>query len=308
LRVAENLTQLIGNTPLVKLNSFSNSDNNSTVIGKCEFMNPMSSVKDRVGMNIIQKALQRGDIDQNTTLIEATSGNTGIGLSAVASSLGLKMVIVMPDSMSIERRSLMSAFGSELVLTPAKEGMRRAIAEAEKLADQIENSYLTKQFQNGDNPDIHSRTTADEIWRDSDGKVDIFVAGVGTGGTLSGVGRELKRRNPDIKVIAVEPKESAVISGDSPSPHKIQGIGAGFIPENLDLDVIDEVIKVPSEDACDGSRQLARKDGLLVGVSSGANAIASQIVANKEENRGKIVVTMLNDTGERYLSTELFRS
>jgi len=208
--------------------------------------------------------------------------------------------------MSLERRALMKAFGSELVLTPAKEGMKGAIKKAEELHSEIENSYLTKQFENIDNPEIHTQTTADEIWSDTEGKVDIFVAGVGTGGTLSGVGRELKKRNPNIKIIAVEPMESAVISGENPSPHKIQGIGAGFIPKNLDLTVIDEVIKVSSDEACETARQLAKKEGLLVGVSSGANVIASQKVKNRKENIDKVVVTVLNDTGERYLSTDLF--
>lgn len=300
MKVANTLTDLIGNTPMINLKRFSN------VIGKCEFMNPLSSVKDRVGMNIILKALDRGLIDRNTVLIESTSGNTGIGLSAVAASLGLKMIIIMPDSMSLERRALMKAFGSELVLTPAKEGMKGAIKKAEELHSEIENSYLTKQFENIDNPEIHTQTTADEIWSDTEGKVDIFVAGVGTGGTLSGVGRELKKRNPNIKIIAVEPMESAVISGENPSPHKIQGIGAGFIPKNLDLTVIDEVIKVSSDEACETARQLAKKEGLLVGVSSGANVIASQKVKNRKENIDKVVVTVLNDTGERYLSTDLF--
>jgi cysteine synthase A len=302
LRFAKDVTELIGNTPLLRINSFS-----GQIYGKCEFLNPMSSVKDRVGMSIIQSALARGDIDGETTLIEATSGNTGVGLSAVASSLGLKMVIVMPESMSIERRLLMSAFGTELVLTPAKLGMRGAISKAEELHRTIENSYLTEQFSNPDNPDIHSETTADEIWRDTDGKVDIFVAGVGTGGTISGVGRELKRRNPDIKIVAVEPECSAVISGESPNPHKIQGIGAGFIPKNFDKSTVDEVLKVHSDKAYEGCRRLAKEGGVLVGVSSGANLIASEIVANRPENRHKIVVTMLNDTGERYLSTDLFK-
>jgi cysteine synthase A len=241
-------------------------------------------------------------------VIEATSGNTGIALAGIGASLNLRIVIVMPESMSIERRKIMTFFGARLVLTPAKDGMNGAIQKAEQIAKENLNSFLTSQFQNADNPNAHFQTTAKEILDDTDGKVDIFVVGVGTGGTLSGVGKSLKKANPHIKIIAVEPETSAVISGENPSPHQIQGIGAGFIPTNLDLEIIDEVIKVSAENSIQTSRSLAKTDGLLVGISSGANIYASQVIANRAENKDKIIVTTLNDTGERYISTNLFET
>jgi len=298
MKIANSIRDLIGNTPLIRL------ENN--ILAKCEFLNPLSSIKDRVALNIIEKAMERDFIDSETLIIEATSGNTGIALSAIGTSLNLKIVIVMPESMSLERRSLMTHFGAKLILTPAKLGMGGAIAKAEQIAKENENSFLTSQFSNKDNPEIHFKATAEEIWNDTDGKVDIFIAGVGTGGTLSGVGKFLKEKNSNIQIIAVEPDESPVISGGSASPHKIQGIGAGFIPKNLDTKIYDEVIKISGEDSLKMARNLAKNSGLLVGISSGGNVFASNIVANRSENIGKLIVTILNDTGERYVSTELF--
>jgi len=299
LKIAEDIRDLIGNTPLVRLNSFGG------VIAKCEFRNPLGSIKDRVALNILLKGIERGEIDKETTIIEATSGNTGVALASIGASLNLKVVIVMPESMSLERRALMKQFGAELILTSSELGMAGAVEKAKEIAKERGNTFLTSQFSNGDNPDAHQRT-ADEIWRDTDGKIDIFVAGVGTGGTISGVGKILKGRNPNIRVIAVEPLSSNILSGGKPSPHQIQGIGAGFIPNNLDRDIYDEVVTVSDEDAISTARELAKREGLLVGISSGANVFASKLMADREENRGKIVVTTLNDTGERYISTQLF--
>ncbi len=298
---AKNITELIGNTPLVKLNGPSN-DSNATILGKCEFLNPTHSVKDRIGLNMIKDALQKGLIDKSSVIIEPTSGNTGIGLASVCASLGLKLMLTMPSSMSLERRKLLSAFGAELVLTDASLGMRGAVLKAEELAKEIPNSFVPQQFANSANPQIHIETTFEEIWRDTDGKIDIFVAAVGTGGTLMGVGSSLKKRDPNIKIVAVEPNTSAVLSGQKAGPHKIQGIGAGFIPEVLDTNIIDEVIKVSYEDSIKTSRELAKKEGLLVGISSGANVFASKLVASE----GKNIVTILCDTGERYLSSGLY--
>ena len=303
MRILNSVRDLIGNTPLVQLSSTSK---NSKVVGKCEFLNPLSSIKDRVALNILEKAMERGDINGETLIIEATSGNTGVALSAIGASLNLKIVIIMPESMSLERRALMTHFGAELILTPAKQGMRGAIEKANEIASNNSNTFLTSQFSNRDNPEIHFKTTAEEIWNDTDGKVDIFVAGVGTAGTLSGVGMFLKEKNPNIQIIAVEPEESSVISGGSPSPHQIQGIGAGFVPDNLDTTIYDEVIKVKSVDALNTTRDLAKNSGLLVGISSGGNVFASNLVANRGENISKLIVTTLNDTGERYISTKLF--
>lgn len=300
MKIADNIRDLVGNTPLVKLYNFGG------VVAKCEFNNPLSSIKDRVALNILQKGIERGDIDKDTVVIEATSGNTGIALASIGASLNLKVIIVMPLSMSLERRALMKHFGAELVLTPAELGMSGAVAKAEEIAKESRNSFLTSQFSNSDNPEAHAKSTADEIWRDTDGKVDIFIAGVGTGGTISGVGKVLKERNPEIKIIAVEPLYSNILSGGKASPHKIQGIGAGFIPDNLNQDIYDEVITVSNEDALNTARELAKREGLLVGISSGANLFASKLVADREENLGKLIVTTLNDTGERYISTELF--
>jgi cysteine synthase A len=301
--IANSIRDLIGNTPMVKIESLSK---DCEIVAKCEFQNPLGSIKDRVALNIVEEALERGDIDRDSTLIEATSGNTGIGLAGVCASLGIKLIIVMPESMSLERRALMSHFGAELVLTPKSIGMGGAVEKAKELQKEIKNSFLTSQFCNGDNPDAHYKNTAEEIWRDCDGEIDIFVAGVGTGGTISGVGRFLKEKNQNIKVIAVEPLQSAVISGESASPHKIQGIGAGFIPENLNRDIVDEVLRVDDTLSLQTARDIAKSEGLLVGISSGANLLASKIISERAENRGKRVVTTLNDTGERYISTELF--
>lgn len=297
MQIANSVRDLIGQTPLLKLDN---------IYAKCEFLNPLGSVKDRVALNIIEMAMKRGDINSDTTIIEATSGNTGVALSAIGASLNLKVIIVMPDSMSFERQALMTYFGAKLILTPAKLGMNGSIEKANEIAKNEKNSFLTSQFQNKDNPESHKKT-AEEIWNSTDGKIDIFIAGVGTGGTISGVGKYLKAKNSNIKVIALEPFDSAIISGETPSSHKIQGIGAGFIPDNLDNGIYDEIIKISNEDALKTAKELAKKDGLLVGISSGANVFGSKIVANRVENRDKIIVTILSDTGERYISTELFQ-
>jgi len=305
MKYANNVTQLIGNTPLVKLQKASN-ETGALVLGKCEFMNPSSSVKDRIGTNMIQDALKKGVINQDSTLIEPTSGNTGVALASVSAALGLKLILVMPASMSIERRRLLQALGAKLVLTPAEKGMKGAIEKANELNSEIKNSVILQQFQNPSNPAIHRETTAQEILKDTDGKIDIFIAGVGTGGTLTGVGEVLKAHNPNIKIIAVEPEASPVLSGGNPGPHKIQGIGAGFVPDVLNTKIYDEVIKIANDDAIESSRELAKTEGLLVGVSSGSNALAATIVASRTENKGKTIVTILCDTGERYLSSGLY--
>lgn len=301
---AENITELIGNTPLVKLKQASESG--ATVLGKCEFMNPSSSVKDRIGVNMVKVALAEGKINTNSTIIEPTSGNTGIALASVCSALGLKLILVMPSSMSLERRKLLVALGARLELTPAEKGMKGAIEKAQELNAEITGSIILQQFQNPANPAIHRETTAQEILKDTDGKIDIFIAGVGTGGTLTGVGEVLKAHNPNIKVIAVEPKASPVLSGGNPGPHKIQGIGAGFVPDVLNTKQIDEVVQIDNDDAIQSARDLAQNEGLLVGVSSGANALAAKIIAQRPENKGKTIVTILCDTGERYLSSGLY--
>ncbi len=303
MKIAKNVTELIGNTPLVKLNTLSN-ETGSTIIGKCEFMNPTSSVKDRIGFNMIDDAMKKGLINDDTTIIEPTSGNTGIALASICASLGIKLILTMPESMSIERRKVLGAFGAKLELTDKAKGMNGAIEKAEELHNEIENSLILQQFSNPANPDIHRRTTALEILKDTDKKVDIFVAAVGTGGTITGTGEILKQEIPGIKIIAVEPTDSPVLSGGKGGSHKIQGIGAGFIPDALNREIYDEIIQVSNEDAFAMAKQLAHDEGLLVGISAGANAFAAREIAKK--NPGKTIVTILCDTGERYLSTELF--
>lgn len=305
MNYAENLTQLIGNTPLVKLQGSSNKSG-ATVLGKCEFMNPSHSVKDRIGTNMINTALEQGLINKDTTVIEPTSGNTGIALASVCAALGIKLVLTMPSSMSIERRRLLKALGADLVLTEPEKGMKGAIDKASELAEQTENSFIPQQFNNSANPEIHRQTTAQEILKDTDGKIDILVAAIGTGGTITGVGEVLKQHNPDIKVVAVEPEASPVLSGGKPGPHKIQGIGAGFVPNVLNTDVFDEIITVGNDTAIETSRNLAQSEGLLIGISAGANVYAADVVANRPENKGKTIVTILCDTGERYLSSGLY--
>lgn len=299
--IASNVTELIGNTPLVRLNHVSNE---ATILGKCEFLNPTHSVKDRIAYGMIQNALNDGTITKDTHIIEPTSGNTGIGLAMVCASLGLKLTLTMPSSMSVERRKLLKALGANLVLTPPELGMKGAVNKADELGKTIENSFIPQQFANPANPIAHENTTAQEILKDTDGKVDVFVAAVGTGGTLTGVGKILKKHNPDIKIIAVEPDLSPILSGGNPGPHKIQGIGAGFVPDVLDTSIYSKVIQVSFEDAVATSRKLASKEGLLVGISAGANVWASAQIAKEYPN--KTIVTVLCDTGERYLSTTLY--
>lgn len=304
-KIYNNLIETIGNTPLVRINSLNT--NQCQVLAKMEFFNPCGSVKDRIGNAMIEAAEKQGKINKNTTLVEPTSGNTGIGLAFVCAVKGYKLKLVMPESMSIERRKLFKIFGAELVLTPAAEGMKGAVAEAQRLVSENDNMLMLQQFENPANPEIHRKTTAEEIWRDTDGKVDIFVAAVGTGGTITGVGKYLKERKPWVKIIAVEPQASAVLSGCKPGPHKIQGIGAGFVPDVFDRSVVDEIIQVKNEDAMETARQLAKKEGILAGISSGANVFAALQVAARPENKDKMIVTIVCDTGERYISTELFQ-
>lgn len=305
MKIANNVTELIGNTPLVRLNKAS-AATGCSILGKCEFMNPTSSVKDRIGFNMINTALENGTINKETTIIEPTSGNTGIALASVCAALDLNLILTMPESMSMERRNLLKALGAELVLTPAPMGMKGAIEKAEELNQTMKNSFVLQQFQNPANPDIHRRTTAVEILNDTDKEIDIFVAAVGTGGSLTGIGEVLKKELPNIQIIAVEPSDSAVLSGSQPGPHKIQGIGAGFIPKNLNTEIYSEVVQVTNEDAMATSKALACEEGLLVGISAGANVYAARQIAARPENKGKTVVTILCDTGERYLSTPLF--
>lgn len=305
MNIAANITELIGNTPLVRLNTPS-SLSGATILGKCEFMNPTSSVKDRIGFNMIKTAMEEGRINNDTLIIEPTSGNTGIALASICAALGLKLTLTMPESMSIERRNLLRALGANLVLTPASQGMKGAIDEATNLVSLNPNAIILQQFSNPANPAIHRITTAQEILRDTDNNVDIFVAAIGTGGTLTGTGEALKAVLPNIQIIAVEPKDSPVLSGGMPGPHKIQGIGAGFIPEILNTHLYHEVITVSNDDAIKTSKELAKTEGLLVGISAGANVYAAMQVAMRPENKGKTVVTILCDTAERYLSTALF--
>ena len=303
--IANNIEELIGNTPLVKINTLSE-ETGTTILGKCEFMNPTSSVKDRIAFNMINEALNSGAIDENTTIIEPTSGNTGIGLAAICAAKGLKLLLTMPESMSIERRKILTHLGAKLVLTPAADGMTGAIDKADDLEKELHNAKVLQQFNNPDNPEIHRKTTAPEILKDTQNKVDIFVASVGTGGTLTGTAEVLKAQIPALKVIAVEPSTSAVLEGGCAGPHKIQGIGAGFIPKILNTEIYDEVLAVSDEESFAMAQKIAREEGLLIGISSGANLHAAQVLASRPENKGKIIVTILCDTAERYLSTELF--
>ena len=304
----KSVSELIGNTPLVELTNFEKNHNlDATILGKVELFNPAGSVKDRIAKAMIDEAVKAGKVNDDTVLIEPTSGNTGIGLAAIAAARGNRLIITMPETMSIERRNLMKAYGAEVVLTDGSKGMKGAIAKAQELAGEISNSFIPSQFTNPANPAIHEATTGPEIWRDTEGKVDILVAGVGTGGTVTGTGRYLKSQNPDVKVVAVEPAGSPVLSEGHAGAHKIQGIGAGFIPDTLDASVYDEVISVADEDAFETGRELAAKEGLLVGISSGAAVWAAGQLAQRPENKGKTIVAILPDTGERYLSTAMFK-
>ena len=307
MKVYEKITDLIGNTPLLELKNYEKENKlEATVLGKLEYFNPAGSVKDRIAQAMISDAESKGLLKEGSVIIEPTSGNTGIGLAAVAASKGYKIILTMPETMSVERRNLLKAYGAELVLTDGAKGMKGAIAKAEELAKETPNSFIPSQFTNMANPKTHEASTGPEIWNDTDGKVDIFVAGVGTGGTVSGVGRYLKSKNPSVKVVAVEPAGSPVLSKGTPGPHKIQGIGAGFVPETLDTKVYDEIIAVENEDAFKTGRTLARKEGLLVGISSGAAVYAATELAKRPENKGKVIVALLPDTGDRYLSTPMF--
>lgn len=308
MTIHKSVSELIGNTPLVELTNFEKSHNlDATILGKVELFNPAGSVKDRIAKAMIDEAVKAGKVNDDTVLIEPTSGNTGIGLAAIAAARGNRLIITMPETMSIERRNLMKAYGAEVVLTDGSKGMKGAIAKAQELAGEISNSFIPSQFTNPANPAIHEATTGPEIWRDTEGKVDILVAGVGTGGTVTGTGRYLKSQNPDVKVVAVEPAGSPVLSEGHAGAHKIQGIGAGFIPDTLDTSVYDEVVAVADEDAFETGRELAAKEGLLVGISSGAAVWAAGQLAQRPENKGKTIVAILPDTGERYLSTAMFK-
>ena len=306
--IKNSFLDLVGNTPLVRVNNLIKKDElKADVLAKLEYFNPAGSVKDRIAKEMIQDALEKGLINENTTLIEPTSGNTGIGLSAVATALNLKIIITMPETMSVERRNLMKAYGAELVLTPGGEGMKGAIAKAKELASQIENSFIPGQFENPANPTAHYKTTGPEIYEQTEGKVDIFVAGVGTGGTISGIGKYLKEQNPNVKVVAVEPASSPVLSTGKGGAHKIQGIGAGFVPDTLDTKIYDEIITVENEDAFASGKEVAKTEGILIGISSGAAIQAAKELAKREENKGKTIVVLLPDGGDRYLSTPLIQ-
>ncbi len=306
-KIAKQLTELIGNTPMLELTNYEKELGlQANLIAKLEYFNPLGSVKDRVAAAMIEQGIKDGQINSQTVIIEPTSGNTGIGLAFVAAAKGLHLILTMPDTMSVERRKIVTALGAEIVLTPGREGMKGAIAAAQKLKEEYGNAFIPQQFENEANPEIHRVTTAEEIWRDTDGKVDIFVSSVGTGGTITGTGQGLKDKNPDIQVVAVEPAGSAVLSGGKPGPHKIQGIGAGFIPKVLRMELLDEIIPVENEAAFELARKVAKSDGLLVGISSGAALYAATELAKRPENAGKNIVVLLPDTGERYLSTPLF--
>lgn len=305
-RIFNDITKTIGNTPLVRINKFDEAVK-ATVLAKLEFFNPMSSIKDRIGVNMIESAEECGILKKGAVIIEPTSGNTGIALAFVAAAKGYKLILTMPDTMSLERRQLLKILGADIILTEGAKGMKGAVDKAEELAKNTPNSFLPQQFNNPSNPDIHRRTTAEEIWNDTDGKVDVFIAGVGTGGTITGVGEVLKKRNPAVKIIAVEPADSPVLSGGKPGSHKIQGIGAGFVPKVLNMGIIDEIIKVTNDDAGIVARKLARQEGILAGISSGAALWAALEVAKRKDSEGKTIVVVLPDSGERYLSTWLFQ-
>ncbi len=306
VKIAKDITELIGNTPLVRLNTIT-AGAKAKVVAKLEFFNPCSSVKDRIAVSMIRAAEDEGLINKDTVIVEPTSGNTGIALAFVCASRGYRLILTMPETMSVERRHILSIFGAELVLTPGTEGMSGAVRKAEQLVEENRNYFMPQQFKNPANPKIHRETTAEEIWRDTDGKIDILVAGVGTGGTIIGVAEVIKKKKPGFKAIAVEPADSPVLSGGKPGPHKIQGIGAGFIPDIMRLDLVDEIIKVTNDDAGATARRLAKEEGILAGISSGAAAWAALEVAKRPENEGKLIVVILPDTGERYISTWLFQ-
>ncbi|MDD3654333.1 MAG: cysteine synthase A [Desulfotomaculaceae bacterium] len=307
-KIAKNLTDLIGNTPMLELSNYNKANNlEARLLAKLEYFNPAGSIKDRIGYAMIKDAEEKGLLNEHSVIIEPTSGNTGIALAFVSAARGYRLILTMPDTMSVERRKLLKALGAELILTPGAAGMSGAIAMAEQLADQTPNSFMPQQFKNTANPDVHRRTTGLEIWRDTKGDIDIFVAGVGTGGTITGVGELLKSKKPGVQIIAVEPFDSPVLSGGSPGPHKIQGIGAGFVPDVLNREIINEIFQVKHEDAFNAARSLAEHEGVLVGISSGAAAYAATHIARRPENKGKTIVVLLPDNGERYLSTPLFQ-
>lgn len=305
--IANHLTELIGNTPLLELTNYENELGlKAHIVAKLEYFNPLGSVKDRVAFSMIEQGIKDGLINSDTVIIEPTSGNTGIGLAFVAATKGLHLILTMPDTMSVERRKIVSALGAEIVLTPGREGMKGAIAKAKELKEKYGNAFIPQQFENKANPAVHRATTAEEIWRDTDGKIDAFVSAVGTGGTATGTGSGLKEHNAQIKLVAVEPADSPVLSGGAPGPHKIQGIGAGFVPAVMNLDIVDEIIKIQNDEAFEASRKIARTDGVLVGISSGAALHAATLLAKRPEYENKTIVVLFPDTGERYLSTSLF--